>query len=162
MKDKDTVIILCTGNICRSPMGEGLLKHAIEGLPTDSPLKKLKVISAGTFGEDGLPASPNSVTALQKVGVDISKHVAKTLTPAMLERAFALVAMTQSHLDTVKYRFPNSMPERAVTLLSLDPKAKNRDVMDPYGYGIRTYLEVRDEIAAAIPHLVKYLEQEMQ
>ena len=140
-------------------MGEGLLKHAIAALPQSSPLKKLKVVSAGTFGEDGMGASANSVIALNKVGVDISSHVAQTLTQKMLDECFALVAMSQSHLDSVKYRF-KKMPPHAFTLKSLDPKAKDKDVLDPYGFGINTYLEVRDEIISAIPHLVKFLEKE--
>ena len=140
-------------------MGEGLLKHAIASLPASSPLKKLRVISAGTFGEDGMGASQNSVIALEKVGVDISKHVAQTLTQKMLDECFALVAMSQSHLDTVKYRF-SKLPPRAFTLKSIDPNARGGDILDPYGYGIKTYLEVRDEIISAIPHLVKFLEKE--
>lgn len=140
-------------------MGEGLLKHAIAGLPSSSPLKKLRVISAGTFGEDGMRASSNSVIALNKVGVDISKHIAKSITQDMLDECFALVAMTEDHLDTVKHFF-NSMPPHAFTLLSIDPNAKGRDILDPYGYGINTYIEVRDEIISAMPHLVKFLEKE--
>ena len=158
---RDSVIMLCTGNICRSPMGEALLKHAIAGLPADSPLKKLRVISAGTFGEDGMGATQNSIVALEKVGVKLDGHVAQTITNDMLDSCFCLVAMTRNHLATIKTCHPDNVPPRAITLLSLNPNASNKDVMDPWGYDIRTYIEVRDEIAAAIPHLVKYLEKEL-
>ncbi len=156
---RDSVIFLCTGNICRSPMGEGLLKHAIAGLPSSSPLKNLRVISAGTFGEDGMRASSNSVIALNKVGVDISKHIAQSITQEMLDSCFALVAMTEAHLDMVK-RYFGKLPPHSFTLLSLDPSATHVDVLDPYGYGINTYIEVRDEIISAMPHLVNFLEKE--
>lgn len=142
-------------------MGEALLKHAIAGLPESSPLKKLRVISAGTFGEDGMDASPNSVLVLEKVGVELKNHSAQTITKEMLDSCFCLVAMTRSHLDIVRRRFKDSMPPHSITLLSLDPKAGHADVMDPYGFGVRTYIEVRDEIASAIPNLVKYLEREL-
>ena len=156
---RDSVIFLCTGNICRSPMGEGLLKHAIAALPDSSPLKTLRVLSAGTFGEDGMRASSNSIIALDKVGVDISRHVAQSITQEMLDGCFALVAMTQAHLDTVR-RYFKTMPPHSFTLLSLVPNAAHTDILDPYGYGMNTYIEVRDEIISAIPHLVKFLEKE--
>lgn len=156
---RDSVIFLCTGNICRSPMGEGLLKHAIAALPDSSPLKALRVLSAGTFGEDGMRASSNSIIALDKVGVDISRHVAQSITQEMLDGCFALVAMTQAHLDTVR-RYFKTMPPHSFTLLSLVPNAAHTDILDPYGYGMNTYIEVRDEIISAMPHLVKFLEKE--
>lgn len=162
MNMRDSVIFLCTGNICRSPMGEGLLRHAIAGLPETSPLKRLRVVSAGTFGEDGMRASPNSVEVLKRVGIDISGHIARTLDEGMMRSCFALFAMTRSHLDAARREFPpDSMPPHMMTLLSLDPGARHPDVMDPYGCGIGTYVEVRDEIMACIPHAVKFLEREL-
>ncbi|MBS1485417.1 MAG: low molecular weight protein arginine phosphatase [Opitutales bacterium] len=159
---RDSVIFLCTGNICRSPMGEGLLKHAIAGLDDSSPLKKLRVLSAGVYGEDGMRATDNAVVALKKVGVDISDHVAQTLTSDMLKSCFALFAMTRSHLQSVMYDFPKEvLPPHMMTLLTLVPGAKSVDIMDPYGYGLRTYMDVRDEIVSAIPYAIKFLEREL-
>lgn len=143
-------------------MGEGLLKHAIAGLDEASPLKKLRVISAGIYGEDGMHATPNSVLALKQVGVDISNHIAKTLTKEMLESCFALFAMTRSHLYSAMHDFPKEvLPENMMTLLSLVPNAKNKDIVDPFGYGLNTYIEVRDEIVSAIPHVTKFLERQL-
>ncbi len=143
-------------------MGEALLKDAIAKLPASSPLHNLRVISAGTFGEDGMDASPYSVQVLHKIGIDLKNHLAQTLTKKMLNECFALITMTKAHLDTTKHRFPNDMPPHAFTLLSLLEDKKYDDVLDPYGYNIQTYTEVRDEIASAIPALVKYLEKELK
>ena len=104
-------------------------------------------------------ASSNSIIALDKVGVDISRHVAQSITQEMLDGCFALVAMTQAHLDTVR-RYFKTMPPHSFTLLSLVPNAAHTDILDPYGYGMNTYIEVRDEIISAMPHLVKFLEKE--
>ena len=159
---RDSVIFLCTGNICRSPMGEGLLKHAIAGLDASSPLKKLRVMSAGVYGEDGMRATHNAYLALQQVGIDISSHIAQTLTADMLKSCFALFAMTRSHLQSAMCDFPKDvLPPHMMTLLSLVPDSKNLDIMDPYGYDLRTYFEVRDEIVSAIPYAIKFLEREL-
>lgn len=143
-------------------MGEGLLKHAIAGLDSSSPLKNLRVISAGVYGEDGMRATNNSVVALSNVGVDISEHIAQTLTADMMQSCFALFAMTSSHLYSAQHDFPKSIhPPHMMTVLSLVPNAKTKDIMDPFGYGLGTYFDVRDEIVTAIPHIVKFLEKEL-
>ena len=143
-------------------MGEALLKHAIVQLPADSPLKKLRVISAGTFGEDGMDATSDAIIALQKIGVELKGHVAQSISKRLLDSCFCLVAMTRNHLSTVQSRFPQNMPPHVFALLSVDPAAKNKDVMDPWGYDLHTYMTVRDEINAAIPHLVQYLQKEFK
>ena len=74
---RDTIIVLCTGNICRSPMGEVLLRHAIAGLPDSSPLKNMKVDSAGIWGEDGMGATYEARLAVKELGLDLNNHIAK-------------------------------------------------------------------------------------
>ena len=66
------IVVVCTANICRSPMAEGLLAHALAGQP--EPLQSLNVISAGVSARRGDPVSENSVVALRKTGIDISAH----------------------------------------------------------------------------------------
>lgn len=141
-------------------MGEALLAHAIAGLPESSPLKKMKVDSAGVWGEDGMGATYEAQVACKAVGLDLSKHVAKTLDSKLLSECFALVAMTRSHLTSVKRMFANELPPVAITIKSVVPNEENGDVMDPWGYSQSTYNNVRDEIISAIPHLVKFLEKE--
>lgn len=143
-------------------MGEALLKDAIAKEPAGSPLKNLKIISAGTYGEDGMRATQYAVEVLKQRGIDFKGHIAQSISKDMLDSSFALVAMTKNHLDTVKAYFPKNLPPRALTLLSLDPNAKYKDVMDPYGYDLNTYKNVCDEIASAIPYLVEYLKRELE
>ena len=78
MSSPGHILIVCTGNICRSPMGQGLLAHALSAQP--EPLRSLKVISAGVAAHTGEAVSENSVTALKKVGIDISNHCSQGLT----------------------------------------------------------------------------------
>jgi protein-tyrosine-phosphatase len=149
----DTLLVVCTANICRSPMAAGLLRHALAGQP--EPLRSLKVVSAGVSARPGEPVSENSVVALRKVGIDISKHTARSLTQEMLDSALAVICMTESH--------------RALIQLQADPVPKHlylfrefmsdgdKEIPDPYGGPLRIYELCRDEMVEAIPSLLEYL-----
>ena len=75
MPEPGHILVVCTGNVCRSPMGAALLQHALAAQP--EPLRSLEVLSAGVASRTGEPASPNAVTALKKVGIDLKGHVSR-------------------------------------------------------------------------------------
>ena len=95
MRAPGPVLVICTANICRSPMGAGLLQHAFAAQP--EPLHSLRVASAGVSARDGERVSENSVIALKKAAIDISGHVSRQLTQQMLDEAFVVLCMTESH-----------------------------------------------------------------
>ncbi len=160
MKDSkpNKVIFVCSGNICRSPMGEGLLKHAIEATSQDDPVRKLEVCSAGTSTVDGLPPSAHSVTAMKDVGIDIEDYRSTALTQEMVDDAFAIFAMADSHIDTMRHYFKN-LPERTFRVLDMSDM-KRKLVFDPYGGDLAEYRECRDDIVTAISGILKYLQNE--
>ena len=74
-----SILVVCSGNICRSPVAEGLLRRGVQRrFGSDAP----EVSSAGTIGLEGSSATPESVQAAAERGVDISSHVARRLTDA--------------------------------------------------------------------------------
>ena len=75
------ILVVCTANICRSPMAAGLLEHALAAQP--EPLRSLQVIAAGIAARDGELVSENSVIALKKVGIPIAGHKSLPVTQAL-------------------------------------------------------------------------------
>lgn len=107
------ILVVCTGNVCRSPSAEGLLRRALDerGVP-------ITVASAGTSGWEGSPATPESIAATAERGVDISSHRARRLTAAQVEGAQLVVAMAREHRDAVA-RLEASASPRTFTLKEL-------------------------------------------
>ncbi len=148
------IVIVCTANICRSPMGEGLLAHALSA--ETGPLRHLKVISAGIAARPGDPVSANSVAALRKVGIDISGHRAQPLTQEMLDDALAVFCMTRSHTGVIEIQ-ASPVPERLHLFRDFMPADAHREIADPFGGSLKHYEHSRDEMVEAIPGLLAYL-----
>lgn len=87
------ILVVCTANICRSPMAEALLARAAERRGATA-----QVGSAGVRGLDGAPPSDGSVAAMARMGLDISTHRARSCTPALLEQADLVVTMEARHV----------------------------------------------------------------
>ena len=91
-----TILFVCTGNICRSPMAEGLFRHAVKGRGD------FEVFSAGVGAIDGLPPSEHAVRAVRELGIDISRQRSRMLTADLVRRADYIFGMTHSHVDAIK------------------------------------------------------------
>ncbi len=109
-----TVLVVCTGNICRSPIAEGFLRQLLE----DRAIKDVEVESAGVSGLQGYPADPEAVRAAAEQGVDISEHRARKVRRRMVEQADLIVAMTAEQKESVTDLVP-SAADRTFTLKEL-------------------------------------------
>lgn len=154
MREPGPIIIVCTANICRSPMGQGLLAHALAGQP--APLNKLKVISAGVAARTGELASENSVFALKRVGIDISGHRSTALTQQLLDQALCVLVMTDSHKSMIEIQAA-PVPKNLHLFREFLPKNARKEIVDPYGSSVKVYEACRDEMVEAIPSIVAYL-----
>lgn len=150
----DTIVTVCTANICRSPMAAALLQHALAVEP--EPLRSMKVVSAGVAARPGELVSENSVLALKKVGLDISPHRSQALTQKMLDDAFAVICMTESHRAMIQVQ-AEPVPENLFLFRQFLPGDPDREIGDPYGGPLRIYEMVRDEMVESIPSLVAHL-----
>ena len=148
-----TILFVCTGNVCRSPMAEGLFQRMIAERP------ELRVLSAGVSTYPGQPPSAHAVDVLAELGVDISHHRSKPLSEKAVEEADWIVAMTRSHLDSIIYLFPRAA-EKVYLLREFEPGATSLDVADPIGMGVEAYRTAREIIRNGLPGLMQFIDQD--
>ncbi len=156
MSERNQVTIVCTANICRSPMGEKLLAHALQA--EAEPLRSLVVQSAGVSAYGGEPASPNSVRALEKVGIELKHHKSQPLTQQIVDSSVAIFCMTQSHRMLIDMHLEKTTPH-IYLFRELMGDGAEREIPDPYGQNLAAYEATRDSMVEAIPSIVAFLKK---
>ncbi|CAK7049092.1 protein tyrosine phosphatase [Tissierella sp. P1] len=141
------VLFVCTGNTCRSPMAEGILKS----IAKEKKLS-LEVKSAGISVFDGDNASRNSIEAMKKIGIDISKHKARQLHRDLVDEADLILTMSRPHKEIIISNFP-SAKDKIFALLEYVYKI-DKDIADPYGGNLLLYEHTREEIYKAIKKII--------
>jgi protein-tyrosine phosphatase len=151
-----SVVFVCTGNICRSPMAEVVFADALrrEGLA-----HRVQVSSAGTGPwHVGEPADPRAAEVLRRAGY-ACEHVAAQLGPRHLS-ADLLVALDRGHLAALRRQVAE--PERVMLLRSFDqPEGRTLDVPDPYYGGKYGFDEVLSLVRAAVPGLLAWVRERL-
>src|SRR5690348_4862414 len=152
-----TILFVCTGNVCRSPMAEGIMRHATR------ERGDYRVLSAGLGACVGQPPSPNAVEAVRELGIDISGQRSRPLTPELVQQADYIFGMTHSHIDTVSMLFPQAA-ERTFLLREFDETLDffEKDISDPIGGSYEVYLNCRDQIEQGIASMLNFIEQTSQ
>ena len=134
------ILFVCTGNLCRSPMAEGLLRRRLESAGLGA---SHHVWSAGTWAVDDRPASENSIAALAERGIHISGHVAHTINAPDMAEADLILVMSREHAQMIRNTWPQY--DWKVHLLS-EMSGRPKDVQDPYGGPIEEYRECANTI----------------
>lgn len=131
------ILFVCTGNTCRSPMAEGLLR--VMAAKED---KDIVTLSAGLFTAPGGRVSPYAEKAVKDV-VDISQHQSRPLTKALLDAADLVLGLSSDHKNVLLRQFPD-MKDKIMTLGEW--AGTNEDVPDPFGGTQEEYNECASQI----------------
>jgi glycine hydroxymethyltransferase len=150
-----TILFICTGNVCRSPMAEALFRHAVRGRGD------FRVLSAGLGAVDGQPPTGHSVRAMRELGIEISSQRSRRLTPELVRHADYIFGMTHSHVETIALMYPQ-MAEKTFLLREFDETLEpyEKDISDPIGGSYQVYLNARDQIEQGIASLIIFMEKQ--
>jgi len=149
-----SVLFVCTGNICRSPIAEGLFRRVLGNR------KDIEVISAGVHAVSGQPPSLYAVEVCAEAGVDISSLRSQPLTAALVDRATHIFTMTGAHLETIQTLFPQGA-EKSFLLREFEEPGTTvwRDLPDPIGLSREVYAHCARIISNALPSVLAFVEQ---
>jgi glycine hydroxymethyltransferase len=149
-----SVLFVCTGNICRSPIAEGLFRRLLGNR------KDIEVLSAGVHAVRGQPPSLYAVQVCAEESADISDLRSEPLTSALVARATHIFAMTGAHLETIQALFPHGA-EKSFLLREFEEPGTTvwRDVPDPIGLGRDVYEDCARIIKNALPSVLAFVEQ---
>ncbi|MEX1044749.1 MAG: serine hydroxymethyltransferase [Chthoniobacterales bacterium] len=145
----EKVLFICTGNVCRSPMAEGLLRRRLGD--------RAEVFSAGLGAGRGQPPSAHAVEVLRREGIDISGIRSQPVSADLLRRADHIFTMTQDHLDMLLLLFPEMAPKARLLRFKDAAKGGRLDVKDPIGGTRETYELCKEEIKAALPSVIEII-----
>jgi protein-tyrosine phosphatase len=152
------VLFVCTGNICRSPTAEGVMRKLV----TDRGYGEQIIIdSAGTHGyHEGEPPDPRSIEAALARGVDLSQQRARRIREDDFSEFDLILAMDRGHARILNRAIPQHSEARIAMFLDYAPHLGATDVPDPY-YGSGGGFElVLDMAEAAATGLLEAIEQE--
>lgn len=135
------ILFVCTGNTCRSPMAEAILRSKIK----KQKIKWWDVSSCGIFAEVGGSVSPLSMQALEEAGFTLAKFAPKQLSQSAIDKSYAVICMTEKQKQIIE----------GCGKVFCIKELCGFDVPDPYGQDITVYRATRDMLARACDIIIE-------
>jgi len=160
IKKEFKILFVCTGNTCRSPIAEGILKKLL----AEKGIMNIKVSSAGSQALDGYPAAPFTLEATKVWDIDLKEHYSRKLTVDLLRESDLILVMSPEHLQHIE-KMDRSSLDRVYLLKAFPHKDDNDNlaVKDPIGGSLeeynQTFLELDEEIRRILPEVIRFFEK---
>jgi len=148
------ILLVCTGNSCRSPIAEGLLRKHLQ------PEGEYEIMSAGTAGLEGFSPSPAAIEVMKEEGIDISSYLSKGISKELTEKSDIILVMAGVHKDILLEKIPEAKEKVYLLKEFAGIKDDNKEIHDPIGQSVEVYRRIRDEIKNAVEDIVIKLKSE--
>jgi protein-tyrosine-phosphatase len=149
---KKKILVVCTGNTCRSPLARAMIADYLD----KSALKGSFAISSGGISAlNGMFATAQAIQVARELGLNLTKHVAKRISGRMLNKSDLILCMTRAHKFHLLHNFENLFGK----CFTLAECTLSQDISDPYGKDIGAYRKMAMDIEKLLPNLLKFLEK---
>jgi len=148
------ILVVCTGNSCRSPMAEAFLKHYLKSEGG------FEIISVGTSAIDGLGPTPEAIEVMKEDEIDISSYITKPFQDVLARHADIILAMSGTHKDFVLKKSPDTRGKVYLFKEFAGVGGPIKDIDDPIGQPISVYRNVREEIKKTAIEIARRIKQE--
>lgn len=158
---KFQILFVCTGNLCRSPMAEMLLKLKLKG----ALKKRLRVLSAGTHALESLPASMRAQVNAKLFGVDLSQHRSQPVTSWLTRHSDLLLVMDHTHVEAIHRLDPTAAPRTFLLKafgLPMNHPGGILSIMDPITGDDGVYQSVYQDIDAETTRILPFIEKAVE
>ena len=143
------VTFICTGNMCRSPMAEGILKDlVIDEADKNHTIIPIMITSAGTHAVMGGPASHTAVKVMNSHGINLNFHRSKPISESIVRNSDLIITMERNHTEIIKRQWPFCTWVYELKNFAQDVPVEpfEMDIVDPIGMGQEIYEGVFDEL----------------